>query len=332
VLQNLHRFAESEQLARELVARRGLSYDFALLGDTLMEQGRLAEAVTAYQQMADLRPDPQAYTRIAHMRWLTGDLDGALAMMQAAADASSPADTDFAALINSRLASLQLQSGDTEGARQTCNEALALRPDYPPALLLRGKVALENDDIDAAIADLQLAAQKNPLPEYQWALADALRAASRGSEADAAEAHLCQRGADADPRSLALYLATRGEKTDLAVRLAEQELNTRADVFTHDALAWALSAAGRHNEARARMRQALAEGTRDARLFFHAAVIASRAGAAGEAKDFFARAVAGKDLLLPSEQSLLLKLPDDFTSASSDAGEAVPAILSVSGY
>ena len=318
VLQNLHRFAEAEQLAHELVAQRGLSYDFALLGDTLMEQGRLAEAVPAYQQMADIRPDPQAYARIAHVRWLTGDLDGAIAMLQAAAGAGSPNDADSAAWINSRLANLQLQSGDAEAARQTCDEALALRPDYPAALLLRGKMALELEDLDAAIADLQKATQGNPLPEYQWALADALRAAERDVDADTVEGLICRRGAEADPRSLSLYLATRGQDTDLAVRLAEQELSARADVFTHGALAWALSAAGRHEEARARIQQALSENTVDARLFFHAAVIASRAGVMSDAEKFFTRAVVLKDLLLPSEQALLLKLPDDFALAHTD--------------
>src|SRR5947209_1414776 len=45
VLQNLHRFKESETLSRRLVQRRGLSFDYGLLGDALMEQGRLNDAV-----------------------------------------------------------------------------------------------------------------------------------------------------------------------------------------------------------------------------------------------------------------------------------------------
>src|SRR4029453_9103576 len=38
VLQNLHRFKESETLARHLIQQRGLSFDYGLLGDALMEQ------------------------------------------------------------------------------------------------------------------------------------------------------------------------------------------------------------------------------------------------------------------------------------------------------
>src|ERR1700720_1564064 len=51
VLHTMHRFKESEALARRLVEQRGLGFDFGLIGDALMEQGRLKEAVEAYQRM-----------------------------------------------------------------------------------------------------------------------------------------------------------------------------------------------------------------------------------------------------------------------------------------
>src|SRR6266496_74758 len=63
VLQNLHRFNESETLARRLVQERGLRFDYGLLGDALMEQGELGDAVEAYRQMMNLKPDLRAYAR-----------------------------------------------------------------------------------------------------------------------------------------------------------------------------------------------------------------------------------------------------------------------------
>ena len=90
VLQNLHRFKESETLARRLVQQRGLSFDYGLLGDALMEQGKLSDAVEAYQRMMNLKPDLRAYARAAHMRWLKGDLEGAIEAMQLAVSAASP--------------------------------------------------------------------------------------------------------------------------------------------------------------------------------------------------------------------------------------------------
>ena len=62
VLHQLHRFDEAEGIARALVARRNFVLDYGLLGDALMEQGRLAEATHAYQRMIDLKPFYQSYT------------------------------------------------------------------------------------------------------------------------------------------------------------------------------------------------------------------------------------------------------------------------------
>jgi predicted Zn-dependent protease len=81
VLNSLHKFKEAEQMARELVKKRGMHFDYGVLGDALMEQGKLDEAVVAYQAMMDQKPSPQAYSRPAHMRWLKGDLPGAIELM-----------------------------------------------------------------------------------------------------------------------------------------------------------------------------------------------------------------------------------------------------------
>jgi len=300
-LQNQHRFREAEPLARELVANRGLPFDYGLLGDVLMEQGRLAEAAEACQKMIDLRPDLHSYARGAHLRWLKGDLIGAMEMMQAAVDASSPQDPDAAAWTRTRLAALHFQAGATADAERTCDEAVALRPDYAPALLMRGRMLLATDDRSAAVDVLERAVRANPLPEYQWIFAEALRAAGRNQEAAGVEARLRSHGAAGDARTLSLYLATRGEEPQLAVRLAEEEFQQRQDVFTHDALAWALAAADRLDEARTHMSRALAEGTDDARLWLHAAVIAARAGQPEEAAQWLEKAAALTSLLLPSE-------------------------------
>src|SRR5215467_2142511 len=139
VLQNLHRFKEAETLARHLVQQRGLSFDYGLLGDALMEQGKLNAAVQAYQQMMNLKPDLRAYARAAHMRWLKGDLKGAIEAMQLAVSAASPSDAESAAWVNTRLAFYELQAGRVDEAEQRCALALSLQDDYPPTLLLQGR-------------------------------------------------------------------------------------------------------------------------------------------------------------------------------------------------
>jgi tetratricopeptide (TPR) repeat protein len=316
VHQNLHRFKEAEAIACELVARRGASFDYGLLGDSLMEQGSLDEAAVAYQRMVDERPDLQAYARIAHLRWLKGDVSGAMVVMQLAADAASPNSPEAAAWVNTRLAGLQFQRGNLQAANEACDVALDYERDYAPALLLRGRLLLAEGRNVEAVAALQRAALLNPLPDYQWVLSEALRAANRNQDAARVEAALCQHGAAADPRTYALFLSSRGESPVMALGLARAELETRSDVFTHDALAWALAANGQIGEARAEMRQALAQGTRDARLFLHAGVIAARAGEREEARGWLSKVAPMVALLLPTEQMQLQTLTVHLNSAA----------------
>lgn len=307
VLHNLHQFKEGETLACELVARRGLSFDYGLLGDLLMEQGKLDEAIDAYQHMMDQKPGPQAYSRAAHVRWLRGDLQGAIAAMEMATGASSSRDPESAAWAHVRLALYELQAGNMSKVSDLIETALAFQPNYPPAFLALGRVLLAQGKNTEAIAPLTRATQLNPLPEYQWVLIEALRAADRRDEACVIEDQLMQRGAADDPRTFALYLATTGHDTETALRLAEEELKVRADVFTLDTLAWALKAAGRNQKALAFCEQALAQGTHDARLFYHAGVIAAATGQNKEAERWLEKAAKIQQMLLPSEREHLTK-------------------------
>lgn len=302
VLQNLHKFKEAEPLARALVAKRGLSFDYGLLGDVLLEQGRLDEAAVAYQKMVDIKPDLEAYARIAHYRWMKGDVTAAEQLMRMAVGAASPNAPESAAWVNTRLAFFQFQAGEFSKADETCDAALAFQKNYAPAMLLRGRLLMADGKISEAVDVLTSAEKLNPLPDYQWVLTEALTEAGRADEASAVETRLNQGGAGADPRTYALYLSTRSEASPTALELAQNELATRGDVFTHDALAWALAANGKPTEAYQEMQKAMAEGTQDARLLFHATVIASQTEHIEEAVQWRDKTVGMMPLLLPSEQ------------------------------
>ncbi len=300
----MHRFRDAENVARQLILQREFVLDYALLGDALMEQGRIDEAVDAYQKMADLKPCLQAYTRIAHLRWLKGDLEGAIEAAEEAAGAGTGRDPEPLAWALTRLAFYRLQSGELARAEVAVDGALARIPQYAAALLLRGRLRLAEDHPEAALADLRVAADLNPLPDYQWTLADALRAAGHADEAAKVEAQLAAGGATNDPRTFSLFLATRGERAEDALRLAREELNQRADIFTYDALAWACLAAGRGEEAQGYSRKALAEGTQEARLLLHAGLISAALGSP-DAGAQLAAAQAVRQTLLPSERLAL---------------------------
>jgi tetratricopeptide (TPR) repeat protein len=307
-LHNLHRFHEAEPLARELARTRGLAADYGLLGDLLMETGRLEEAIAAYQKMMELKPGPQAYSRAAHARWLKGDLEGAIEMMRLTVQSTGPDQAAARAWAYTRLALYALQAGAPAEARRASQIALELQPDYAPALAALGRVLMAGGDVRRAVAPLARAVALAPLPEFQWALADALRTDGREGEAREVESTLEARGEMSDARTFALYLATRGVQLETALRLATEEIKVRADIHTLDALAWAQASTGRTSEAASTMQRALAEGTVDARLFLHAAIISASAGRRAESLRYARRASSLAPMLLPSERALLARL------------------------
>lgn len=321
IWQSLHQFKRAEPVAQELVRIRGASFDFGLLGDVLLDLGRVAEAVEAYQKMVDLRPDLQSYARAAQVRWLTGDVDGAVELMEMAVHSASPRDPDASAWAYTRLAHFQWLSEQTAAARRSVSSALAVQPEYAPALLLRGRIELGLGQTNEAVATLRAAARLNPLPEYQWLLADALRLCGQDGEQKIVEARMLRDGRGDDPRTVALFLATRAAQPAEALRLARQELETRGDVFTHDALAWALWRNGEAREACAEIKKALAQDTADARIFLHAAAILP----AAESAAYLAKASALERMLFPSERNELKKLQP---KGAVPASERLAAVIS----
>lgn len=307
VLHNLHKFKQAEQLARRLVDQRGLWFEYGLLGDVLLEQGRLDEAAKAYQQMMDQRPGPQAYIRAAQLRWFKGDLSGAIELMRRTVRAIGSRDPESAAWVLVRLGRYLLQAGELELTTLRIARALELQPGYPPALLLQGHLLLAQGRSEEALGVLSRAVEANPLPEYQWTFAEALTSAGQHETAKLIQVQLEQRGAQEDARTYALYLASSGKQPDRALQLSREELEVREDVLTLDTLAWALRATGRIQEAHSFSQRALAEGTQDARLFYHAGIISADFGDYREASLWLTKAIDIQHMLLPSERERLGK-------------------------
>ncbi|MDQ3001063.1 MAG: hypothetical protein M3Y08_07355 [Fibrobacterota bacterium] len=327
VLVSTHRFAEAEAVAKTLVAARGLGFDYALLGDALMEQGRLDSALTAYQAMMDRKPGYQAYARAAHMRWLHGDVEGASDMMHLAVTACSPRDAEAMAWAYTKHSAYQFQLGQKKAAKSSLRSALGHMPNFPPAQYMRGRISLQEGRTSAAVSDLTASTRAHSLPETQWALAEALRSSGRPSSADSVESLLSAGGARMDPRTLSLFLATRKRSTQEAHSLALRELAKRGDVFTHDAVAWAAYASGDLGSAASHADSAMARGTKDPRMSLHAGLIAKAAGRTELARTRLGAARAQSQLLLPSERRLL----DNALARPAGAGAATNAAAPVTG-
>ena len=78
-------------------------------------------------------------------------------------------------------------------------------------------------------------------------------------------------------------------------------------MFTHDAFGWALVRNGHWREAWKHAEMALSEGTIDARIALHAAIIAKKLGHSERAADLFAAARCGAHTLYRSERILISK-------------------------
>jgi tetratricopeptide (TPR) repeat protein len=93
-------------------------------------------------------------------------------------------------------------------------------------------------------------------------------------------------------RAWSLFLLDHGRRVNEVLAKAQEELRTRKDIYGHDVVAWALHASGREREAREAMTHALALGTQDALLFYHAGVIDRALGRADVAARELERARA----------------------------------------
>jgi hypothetical protein len=96
-----------------------------------MEHGKIAEAVAACAHEMALKPGLEAYSRAANLRWLTGDLSGAIVAMEAAAKAGSPLDAANSAWTLARLSGYYLQAGQRDGPRSWPVNRCILCPTIP---------------------------------------------------------------------------------------------------------------------------------------------------------------------------------------------------------
>lgn len=311
VLVNQHRFAEARTLAEKIVARAPENVvAYAALSDALLELGDVDASTAAVQKMVDLKPNLPSYARAAHLRWLHGDLPGARDLYKSAiGSGGDPRDPEPQAWVIVQAATVFFQGGDDEGALAGAELASKRVVDYPPALVLQGRIALARGDAKAAIAPLEKAFAASPTIETAWLLGDARTATGDEKGAALAFAHVENKGRVLDPRTLSLFWSVKKKNAKEALALAEEEKKTRGDPYTDDALAWALHRNGRDADAKVAILRATRFGTKDARLLFHAGAIQIALGEIVEGKKRVAEALAlrpGFDLSEAVEAKALL--------------------------
>ena len=298
-----HQFDEAYSWAQKALAvGSGDPSPWAIAGDALADMGDYQNAAEAYSRLKvayGSEDEQQAISyqrdsRMSYLRLVAGDAQGAIQLMQGAVqtatDLHMPAEN--IAWSDYQLGEEYFQTGDTPHAEQAYLAALHLYPGYYRALAGLAKVRTTQGNYREAAALYEKAIAAVPYPEYAAALGDVYRAAGESDKArkefDLVEfiGHLSEINQQIHNRDLALFYADHGIKLDQAVVLARRELEVRHDIYTWDVLAWALFKHGESKEAAAAISHALAQGTRDAHLFFHAGMIYADLGDSARAQEF----------------------------------------------
>jgi tetratricopeptide (TPR) repeat protein len=289
ILMGKHRFAEALPVGMRLITENPFVHRYyGLAVDAQVELGQYEKAVATLQRMADQNPDAGVMARIAYVREIHGDMDGAKQAMEQVI-AESVGGGENRAWDLAELARLWLPS-DPAKADTLYAQALTFYPRFAPALAGRARAAMELGHADTAAAFAQQATEVLALPEYPALLGDIKEA--RGDHAGAqAQYALVSIGYDAIAKSgtdvsleRSRFLADHHLELDQALTDARATYAARPTIFAADVLAWTLYQGKQYAEAETYAAKALATGTHDPMILFHAGLIAKANGKTADAK------------------------------------------------
>ena len=285
-----HRFKDALQYAQKaLTFGTGDMSPYAIIGDAFLEMGEYDQAASAYSKLkeSDRSPAPHqalAYlqeTRSSNLEFLKGNPQESIRHMRNAVQAaiSIQMPKESIAWTELTLADQFVQSGDLKNAEVAEQDALTTYPGYHLAVAGLAKIRSAQGRLQDSIELYRKALAIIPMPAYAAALGDLYTELGLSTEAkkqyDLVEfiAHLSAISKTVYNRELAMFYADHGIKLKDSLALAQRELEVRHDIYTYDCLAWALYQNGRITEAAAAISRALALGTKDPLLFFHAGTI-----------------------------------------------------------
>ena len=284
LLLTFHRFAEALEVARRAQNFNPQDHDnYGAMTDALVELGEYPLAVEAAQRMVDLRPDTSSYARVSYLRWLHGDTKGAVQAMRLAAESASPQDPEKVAWCHVQLGEALFNSGEQREGEREFDRAIHIFPGYAMALDAKARARIGAGDLQGAFEIYRRENEHNPSADAALALGELYARMGRTDEAEKQyelfeSLERKNAAGENDMHHLLSYWTNHARNLDEALALAQKERAKRTDVFTCDTLAWALYQKGRFADAKKSSDEALRIGTRDARLLYHAGMIAYALG------------------------------------------------------
>jgi hypothetical protein len=204
------------------------------------------------------------------------------------------------------IGNLELQRGEIDAAHAAYRRAEHALPGDAMVNAALARIAIaRGDEVEAEVL-LRTAVEQRPLPEHAIALGELLAVQGRPVEADAqyalvrATQQLLAAGGVNTDAELALFDADHAADPQATFASALSAYARHPNVLAADALAWAAYRAGRLPEARLYIAEAMRLGTHDARIAYHAGVIAAASGDRGEARSHLESALEGEHALSPA--------------------------------
>jgi tetratricopeptide (TPR) repeat protein len=295
-----HRFADAVTYAQKALSLgTGDVSPFAIVGDAHADMGEYDKAGVAYGRLTprDMTLSPRAAyardSRLAYLRFIAGDTAGAIGLMKTAVTEGVEAQLpkENLAWLYYEMGEFEAQAGDAASADAAYLSALTIHPGDYRALAALGKLRANHGRYAEAIVLYQHAIAVVPMPVFVAELGDLY--ARTGNQVEAQKQYqlveyiglLGHINQVLHNRDLALFYADHDIKLAEALQLAQKEFEVRRDVYTWDALAWALYKNGKYEDAAKASKKALQFGTRDAMLLFHAGMIAERLGQRDQARN-----------------------------------------------
>jgi len=280
-----HAFVEARAVAERMVAADSASRSArAMLGEIELELGDYAGARRTFGTLLTVRTDFVVAPRFARWEELSGRPEAAETLFRGAlaqADARHGTPASQLAWFHWRLADLALRAGRTDQAQVELAKGLAVAPDDPRLLGTMARLAAAQHRWPAAIDAGERALARVVDPATLGLLSQVYAAVGESARnADALTAMAVAVLGQPGPfhRGWSLLLLEQGREVPEVLARARAELETRRDIYGWDLLAWALYRSGRAAEAVPASERALALGTRDAMLWYHAGMIRLAAG------------------------------------------------------
>jgi tetratricopeptide (TPR) repeat protein len=269
-----------------------------LKADIDVQEGNYGIAEIAFQHIIERKRDWDNFSRLAYLRWKTGNIEDADQLYSEAEEEISAKEMRSYAWVELQRGLMALSRGRNETAwahyqradraysgywlvKEYMAEWLGAQRNFDAAIALYRKLiaCALRPELYQALGDLYAFMGKPGLarPWHDKALAVYLASARRG---EVQYYH-----------HLATFYADARLDSAEAVKWAQKDIQLRKNVTTHDALAWALYRNDQYPAALEEIKKALSSNWQDAHLYFHAAMIHLATGQIKEGKGYLQKAV-----------------------------------------